>query len=654
MVILINKKILNGPFRFSIYHFKYSSVLKGIIYLFGLQLFLVFVLKCDAQVEPPKGAIYSIYKPGQKPPQTDDSQLAAQYYRDQEYDKAVVLYEKLYNDNASFVNYTYYLYCLVQLNKLKDAEKLVKKQIKANPGKLRFLVDLGYVYMASGETAKAKEQYEQAIKGLPPEKNAIVELATAFQSKRETDYAIQTYLKGRELLENTYPFSLELGVIYELSGRYEEMFNEYLDLLEYDMSQIDAVENKLQMVLSEDPDDEKNNLFRTVLLRRVQKYPDKTFYSEMLLWFAIQQKDFETALVQAKALDRRYREEGQRIYNLAQLSASNNNYNVAIDAYTYIISNKGKNGALYLNCRTELTDVEFLRLISSFTYNRDDLLKLEADYNALLNEFGKSTMTLSSMRNLAHLEAFYLDETEKALLLLNEAITMPNISRQQRADCKIELADILLFTGDPWEATLLYSQVEKEFKNDPMGHDAKFKNAKLSYYIGEFAWAKAQLDVLKAATSKLIANDAMELSLLINDNMESDSTFGALGLFSRADLLAYRNRSDQALQMLDSIALLYPYSSLLDDVLYRKADIMIKKGKYPEADSLLEKLIREYPWDILADNALFKLADLNERYFNDTEKAMELYKKILTDYPGSLFVIDARKRYRQLRGDEVN
>ncbi|MCX6235552.1 MAG: tetratricopeptide repeat protein [Bacteroidetes bacterium] len=608
----------------------------------------------NAQVEPPKGAIYNMYRPGQKPQQTDETQLAAQYYRNQEYEKAAVLYEKLFNENPTYSNYTYYLYCLTQLNQMKEAEKLVKKQIRANPEKVRYLVDLGYVYMASGETVKANEQYEKAINSLPPDRNAIVELANAFQSKRETDYAIQTYIRGRELLENSYTFSLELGQIYDIAGRYEEMFNIYLDLLENDMSQIEAVENKLQLTLSDDPDDKKNELFRTILLRRVQKYPDQPFYAEMLLWFAIQQKDFETALTQVKALDRRYHEEGQRVFNLAQLSASNNNYDVAIEAYQYIITSKGASSTLYLKSRIELLGAEFLKLINSYNYSREYVLTLETDYTALLSELGRSTMTLPAIRNMAHLDAFYLDKSDQALQLLNEAILLPNLSRQQKAECKLELADILLFTGDPWEATLLYSQVEKDFKNDPMGHDAKFKNAKLCYYIGEFAWAKAQLDVLKAATSKLIANDAMELSLLISDNMDADSTFKALNLFARADLLTYMNKPDQALPVLDSINLNFPYHALADEVLYRKANIMINKGRFAQADSLLERLVNEYPADILADNAMYKMAQLNELNLNQPEKAMELYRRLLSEYPGSLFVTDARKRYRQLRGDEVN
>jgi len=262
-------------------------------------------------------------------------------------------------------------------------------------------------------------------------------------------------------------------------------------------------------------------------------------------------------------------------------------------------------------------------------------------------------MTLSLIRYLAHLHAFYLEKTPEAIGGLSNAIAMPNISKQQRAECKLELADILLFSGEPWEATLLYSQVEKDFKHDPIGHEAKFRNAKLTYYIGEFGWAKAQLDVLKAATSKLIANDAMALSLLISDNMDPDSTYKALSMFAKADLLMYRNKDDEALMVLDSVTLDYTYHPIADEVLFKKSEILLKNGRYDEADTLLSQVVEIFPYEILADNALFERAKLHDHYYNDPTMAMDLYQELLTSYPGSLFAVEARKRFRELRGDEL-
>lgn len=258
------------------------------------------------------------------------------------------------------------------------------------------------------------------------------------------------------------------------------------------------------------------------------------------------------------------------------------------------------------------------------------------------------------MKNLAHIYAFYSYKSNEAIALLNEAILIPNADKKIIAACKLELADINLFGGDVWEATLLYSQVEKMFKNEPTGFEAKLKNARLSYYIGEFEWAKAQLDVLKAATSKLIANDAMELSLLISDNMDEDSTYTALNYYANADLYEYRNQYDMAFATLDSTRLLGLSHPIFDDVLLKKAEIVIKQGKYKDADSLLQKLVDFYPDGLLADDALFLQAELNENQLNNRIKAMICYENLIFKYPASLYTVEARKKFRKLRGDQLN
>jgi len=582
-----------------------------------------------------------------------DEQLAAQYFQNKEFDKAVVLYEKLYSKKQEYIYYNPFLNCLVGLKDYKKAEKIIKKQIKVHPLIPQYGVDLGYLYLAQGNETLAKEQFESLIKNAQQEKRYVIDLANAFLYRNETDYAIQTYLKARKLMKGGYPFNLELADIYDNQKEYEKMMEEYVGLLEFSTSYQDEVQNLLQTMLAEETDNNKSTALKNILLKRVQQNPDETFYSEMLLWYSIQMKDFETALIQAKSLDRRNSEDGKRVFNIARLAASNGYYDVAISAYQYI-TNKGSENYYFLNSKIEILDVKYLKITSATTYIVNDLEDIEKDYQSALKELGKSPSSISLMKNLAHIQAFYLDKSSDAIKLLYEALEFRNAQPQALAECKIELADILLMTGEVWEATLLYSQVEKAFKDEPIGHLAKFKNAKLFYYIGEFEWAKAQLDVLKAATSKLIANDAMELSLLINDNSEIDSTYKALGMYARADLLIFRNKLDDGLLTLDSLLAKYPNHSLSDEVYYKKADVYIKKGLNDSAVTCYQKIIDYYWYDILGDDAMFKLAALYEDVYKDSKKALDMCEKLMTTYPGSTYSVEARKKYRALRGDSVN
>ena len=615
-------------------------------------LFLAFSIsgKIHAQTIPAFPKADDVF--GKKKTEPDKEKLAAEYLKNKEFDKAVELYETLFEEKPTHFFYTYYIYCLLELQDYKTALKVIRKQIRNNPDRLRYMVDEGFIYTLSGEPGKAKKIFDEAFEKLTASASQIKELANAYNYRGQTDYAISTYLKGRKLLQEP-AFHLELAGIYKKLEKYDEMVIEYLDLLEFDLSRIKTVKGRLQSTLNDDPEGKINDALRSELLRRIQRNPETIVNSEMLIWLSIQQKDFNMALLQSKSLDRRLQEDGSRVLKLADLCISNESYDTAIDAFNYLLT-KGTESRYYLDARIGLLNTRYLKITNRYDYTQQDLFDLKAEYINALSEFGENASTVPIMRYMAHLQAFYLDEFDQAIELLNKAVEMPGVRPAIKADCKIELGDILLFSGDVWDATLLYSQVDYDFKNDPLGHMAKYKNARLSYYIGEFGWAKAQLDVLKAATSKLIANDAMELSLLISDNIDMDSSYTALNYYSTADLLMYRNKLDEALVTLDSIQMVALWHPLHDELLFKKGEIMMKKGEFEAADSLFAKVVEMYPEDILADNALMIRADLNERHFGNIDTAMQLYERLMFDYPGSLFVVDARKRYRELRGDLIN
>ena len=582
-----------------------------------------------------------------------DDQLALQYYNDKDYGKAVVLFEDLFDKNPSLFNYTYYLNCLLEQEEFSKAEKLTRKQARAFPGEPRYQVDLGYVYIRENQLQKGRKQYDECIRNINPDQRKVQELAGAFLTRRETDYAIRAYQRGKELLRDSYTFGAELAAVYMGTGNYEGMISEYLDLLLSDPAQVPYVQSQLQNFLADDPDNSRNTLFRNNLLKKNQQNPDISLFAEMLLWYAIQQKDFSQAFIQAKALDRRYNEGGQRVLILARLSASNANFDIAMEAYNYVLR-KSTDPDLVIACRIELLNTEFLKTTTIHGYKKEVIQGLSSKYETALRQLGWNIQTIPLVKDLAHIEAFWLSRADTAIALLTRAIAIKTLPLSLQAECKLELADILLFSGDQWEATLLYSQVEKTFKNEPLGHEAKFRNAKLSYFIGEFGWAKSQLDILKAATSKLIANDAMALSLLISDNTDPDSSTAALRIYSRADLLLFRNEDEKAMITLDSITSLFPGHSLADDVLFKKAEISLKDGDWLNASEYWQKVVDNYPYDVLADDALFRLAGLYETDLNDKAKAMELYRQLLEKYPGSIFAPDARKRFRILRNDPVN
>lgn len=584
--------------------------------------------------------------------QENTEQMASYYYQNREYDKAIELYEPLYQRTQNQFYYQMLYGCYVETQQYKEAERLVEKRMKRQQNDLTLYVDLGNLYAKRGDKKKSEKYYSSAVDRVGHDSRQVSDLAMSFENAGRSDYAIKTYLMAREKMNNQVIYVMELATLYGKSGAYDKMVDEYFNLLDKSPGSIGSIQIALQRALNETSGNALSEGLRQTLVSRIRQHPDNRSYLEMMIWFSLQQKDFDFALTQAKAVDARFPEQGgQQVMRVAQIAQNNEAYDIAEKAYSHIVA-KGSDHPLYFACRVGLLSAKYSRINQAHATDNKLISTLKAEYEAALKELGKKPETVPLMRNYAHLLSFSATDTaslQKASDLLYDIIEMPRVKPSEVSEVKLELGDLMLFAGEVWDASLLYSQVEKANKNDVIGALAKFKNAKLSYYNKDFQWAKSQLDVLRASTSKLIANDAMQLSLLISDNMEEDSTYDMLELYAAADLMLYRGMLDSAWTLLDDITHRTLSHPLFDEILMQKARIKMKQGQWQEADSLLKFVVDHYGEDILADDALFMRAELNEQELSRRDVARECYEKLLLDYPVSLYADRARKRYNAMK-----
>ncbi len=582
-----------------------------------------------------------------------DIDLAEYYYGQGQFEQAKLYYEKLYKTNKTQRVYANYLGTLIALKNFEEAEGMVKKKIKDNSKDGIGYVNLGELYKKFEKPDEAKKQFEEAIKKVEPTRSNITRLATEFENINEFDYSLQTYQKGKDQAKDGYSYTFEIAKAQGNLGDFSGMSDSYLDLIVEEPAYLQTVQNSFNRTLNLLENEENQNMLKAKLLKRTQLKPEETLYSEMLVWLFMQKKDFASAFNQVTGLDKRLSENGYRIINLASLARNNKDYETSLKAYQYVVE-KGPQSEYYVTAKIEKLQVMKEQLLLKPGIDKSAYLALEVEYKSSLEQVGRNAETAIMMKELAHVQAFYLDKSEEAVALLREAIQLPGLYSKTQAVCKLELGDILVFRNEVWEASLLFSQVELDFKEDILGSEAKFRNARVSYFTGDFEWAQGQLDVLKASTSKLISNDAIDLSLLITDNFNLDTTKVPMQQYARADLLNYQNKFELANISLDSITAAFPQHTLVDEIKILKASMCMKQGKFEEAKIIYQNLVDFHFMDITADDALFKLAEMNQYIFADIPKAMELYEKIIIEFPGSLFVVEARKRYRELRGDAIN
>lgn len=576
-------------------------------------------------------------------------ELATEYYNQGEFEKAVELFEKLSRkkENSRAIHENY-LKALIRLKNFDQAEKYLKSEIKDFPELIIYKADLAYLYELSGQTERAEEEYQNLVEEASTKDSYVYQLQGFFYRTNKINSLIHILLKSRERSNSTDKFNIQLARAYLYAGKKQEMLEE---VFSYGIShpQSDYVQRTIQDNIKEESEIE---MLQKLLYTKIQQNPGIVYYNEILIWHFIQLGEFGRAFTQERALDRRLGLNGVKVYELANLAYNNQEYRDAARMYQYVLNEYPESDyyayarRLNIQCREEI-------IKNTFPLSREDITGLIEQYESLLKDLGKIPKTMDALRNMALLYAFYLEDHDKAIAILEDAIANAGSDFNFKDQCKVDLGDIYILKDQPWEATLLYMQVEKSQKEDHLGEIAKLKNAKMYYYTGEFELSKEVLDILKKATTREIANDAMHLSLLIQDNLGLDTTEAALRAYAAVELLLFQNKNTQALHQLDSLAELYKSHSLADEILWLRGKTHYRLNHINQALFDFNAIVENYKFDILADDALYMLAKIYDQNLGDKNKSMELYRKILSDFPGSIYGSEARKKYRELRGDFV-
>jgi tetratricopeptide (TPR) repeat protein len=570
--------------------------------------------------------------------------LAKDYFDRGEFEKALISYQKLHEEKKGNVNY---LLKIVQIHQQLEhydiSEKLLVEQTKTSKNP-QFYVELGYNFQLKGEQQKAEENYKKAIVKIEDEPIYAFYVARRFEEHALIDNAAIVYERAMQLRPEAN-YNIQLARIYGEQGKVEKMFSSYINFLEKSENYISQAQRVFSQYISENGEDENNILLRKVLLKKIQSQPN-VLWNQLLSWLFVQQKDHKKAFAQEKAIYKREQETLQSIMNLARITVEEDDVEIANEILRYLIDNA-------IDIETVLEAHKSLLELQTKYTPKTDYIIIDKKYKSLIAQFGRNPQTINLQLSYGHFIAFYLNKPQVATTFFKETLKT-RLPRIQEARIKLKLGDILLFQEKFNEALIYYSQIQSSLKNSTISQEARFRVAKASYYKGDFKWAESQLKILKASTSQLIANDALDLKLLISDNKYEDSTQTALKFYAKADLYAFQNKTDKAISLLDKILQNHKTETIIDQALFKQAQLFEKKKEYTKAESNYAVIIENYKDDILADDAYFALAELYENHLGQPEKAKALYEQIIFNYADSIYFVDARKKYRALRGDALN
>lgn len=571
--------------------------------------------------------------------------LAKNYFDQGEYAKAIIIYDKLVRKNPGRFDYFKSLVeANQQLEDFVEAERLLNERLNSGRVVPRLYVDLGYNYSLQNRDIEATQNYDLAIEAIKERPNYVFNVGKAFQEFSLLEYAVTAYESAMEL-NPALDFNVQLARLYGELGRLEEMFLNYVNLTEKNPSGKGIAQHNFALYITEDPLNEANTLLKKILLQKLQKEPN-ILYNELLSWLFIQQKDFKKAFTQEKAIYKRTDEDMRGIGDLALIAIAAEDYETAVPVVNFLIENSP-------TPELKLRGHQYLMKISLKTTSEKNYNKVQEQFEELFEIYGRGRSTYLLQIDYNHFLAFQMNKKEEAISNLKD-LAKEKLTSYQEARVKMELADILVNDEKFNQALIYYSQIQKKVQSDVLAQEARFKVAQTSYFKGDFEWAQVQLDVLRKSASQLIANDAMELSLMISDNSLEDSTQTALRKYARADLMSFQNKNSEAISALEDIIANHKGEKIEDEALLKQGELFEITEDYAKAEANYLKLIEFYGEDILADDAHYRLAKLYENKLGQTEKAKQYYEQIIFEFADSIYYVDARKRYRLLRGDDID
>lgn len=570
-----------------------------------------------------------------------NEQLAQYYYDKGDFEKAKISYQELLDNNPSNTQYFYRaIECYQQLQQFDVAEKIIQNRFnKYKQGTV--LIELGYNFQLQKNEAKAKKYYDEALDKIITSPNEVFGIANSFEKKVLLEYALKAYQQASKI-QPSYNFNFQIGLLYGQMGKTDMMIDTLLAESYTNQQNTPLIQSQLSRFMADEVDTTFNDALRKALILRTQKEQD-VFWNRYLSWFYVQQKEFGKAFIQEKAIYKRNPESLLSIINLAQFAIDDDDPEAAKEILTFVLENT--------------KDIEMLVQANTYLYkmkiekaSEKEYPSINTELQALLTTYDISPSTLSLQLIYAHFLAFDLKKPEEAKVIVKKALEL-QLNGYQQAQAKMELADILLFEEKFNQALIYYSQIELDLKNDVIAQEASLKAAKTSYFKTDFAWALKQFKALKAASTQLIANDALEYFLLINDNTVADSTQTALKQFAKGDYLIYQNRNQDAIAQFQNILKTFKGQEIEAVTLLRLGQIYEDLGDYNSALSQYQLIIDQHSDGIYIDEALFFSAEIYNKKLKDTEKAKALYEKVIFNHQDSIYFVDARKRYRELRGD---
>ncbi len=581
--------------------------------------------------------------------------LAESLERAGQYEEALKLFEGLYfseSSNTQYFNALHRVY--LQLKNYAASIDLLENRILEKPDDISLHGMLGSTYYIMGNEEKAYEVWDEALMRTPKNPMMYRIIANYAVERRAFEKAIELYERGKEISDDKVLFAYDLAQLYTLTMQFGKAAEEYCTILDKEPMQRQVIE---QMILSYSG--KPDALEATILV--VEDWSSRSNLSLSYLHARLltEAKEFEEAFEVYRDIDEEQSNLGKDLYNFAELLSREKNYLMAGRVYGEIID-------LYPNSplipiaklgyakSIEATLIEDYReslplwkpYFHFIKYDSEKIDDVLTAFNEVVEIYANTEAAFEALLRIGLIQFYMQNDPLKASENFKIVIS-DGINSKSAGDAFIELGNIALLNGNLDEAELYFSRlIEKTHSNNQLHNLAKFKLARVNLFKQNFDEANNQLAAILHNLKDDNANDAIELSLVLNTTMNDSSN---LVQFAEAELLTEQKKFSEAA---NKYSLIYqnPQAFVLHSITeLRHAEMILAEDDFDEAIKLFENIAEEGEKNIYADKALYLLGKTYHSGLGNREKALEIYERLLIEFPNSLYIDEARNEILLIR-----
>ena len=543
--------------------------------------------------------------------------------------------------------------------KYNEGIEFLMNRIRKEPGNIRLYSELGELHYLNEQKENAQEVWSSGLHLFKNNRSyyrIMVSMYGKYGLDKDLDIVMQ---KGKKKFGKSF-LSYESGVYFQARGVYDKAMDQFILYLIHEPKQFGIIERRILLMSDEE---DALPIIENKLIEASHKNPKKIL--NVLSEFYFKQQDYDQSFKKKKEWSSFENNNVDEWLNFANQLRKESQFSYAIKSYNLVLSKNlhpNISGKALLGLARTFEDqiipstetylIPFFFDNSMFfedpfrvysSISNDNLSSSIALYDSILVTLKKSPLLAEAFFKLGEIQYRILQDFDQAYVLFTKAMNNKP-GKKLKLKIILRMTDVLIARGQSEEAK---GFLERQLKKNPLP-EIELKKILVHFLNDE---PDSTLTMIDKSLFDLIPvdpsfNDLMELKNMIHKYYtKEDADRTSFLHFLKAENYLRQKKLGDAIR-----ELLFVKNELGETKILPLANLRLSLLYYrlKDYDNALEFGSLLQGTD-LADKGIILAGQIYELKLSNSEKALELYMRILDEYPSSIYLEPIRFHIREMQ-----